>query len=51
MEKLKAWTGFNKVKALQEEQAKQTTRLSEAFDRLDEALRPPPPKRERNGTD
>jgi len=51
MEKLKAWTGIGTVKELKKEQVKQTTRLSEAFDRLDEALRPPPPKRERNGTE
>ena len=51
MEKLKAWAGIGTVKALKEEQIKQKTRLSEAFDRLDEALHPPPPKRERNGTE
>ena len=51
MEKLKAWTGVGTVKALKEEQARQKTRLCEAFDRLDEALNPPPPKRERNGTE
>jgi len=58
MEKLKAWTGVGTVKALKAEQAEQKTRLDraidhldEAFDRLDEVLSPPPPKRERNGTE
>jgi hypothetical protein len=58
MQRLKDWTGVSKVRALKAEQAEQKTRLNraidhldEAFDRLDEALSPPPPKRERNGTE
>ena len=53
MEKLKAWTGFNKVKALKAEQREQKTRLDRSIDRLNDAIDKAhyPPKRERNGTE